>query len=291
MKTKFQKNYTVAFLAPSSAIDENVLLAAKGKFEKEGYKVIIYPTCYKNQGNFAGTEEERVRDIEDAFKNKEVKAIICARGGYGAIKILSKINPKIIKKNSKIFCGFSDITALLVYFHTLGLNKLYHSPMCKFITRIDSFRDYEYTTNYEKQKIIPNNDFERINPKNAKGILWGGNLSTIVSLFGANEKTYMPKKDIILFLEDLNEPTYKIDKMMTQILNNKKLAKKIKALVVGEFSGLDFKDTEYILKEFSYALNVPVFYGYNISHNKNTECVPFGASAKINPYGVISLQQ
>lgn len=290
MKTKLQKNYTLAFVAPSGAIDENILNEAKEKFEKEGYKVIVYPTCKSKYKTFSATDEERVKDIEDAFLNKEVQAIICARGGYGAIKILDKINPRIIKNNPKIFCGFSDITALLAYFHTLGLKKLYHSPMCKFLSRIDSFRDFEYTTNNEKQEIIPNMNFEMINPKSARGVLWGGNLATLVSLFGADKKTYMPKSDIILFLEDLNEPTYKIDKMMTQILRNKELSKKIKAVAVGEFSGLEYEDFEYILKDFSASLNVPVYYGYNINHTKRTECVPFGAKAEINSYGVISLK-
>ncbi len=290
MKTKLQKNYTVAFVAPSGAIDEAILNRAKEKFEQEGYKVIVYPTCTNKFGTFSGTDDQRTKDIEDAFSNKEVQAIICARGGYGAIKILDKINPKIIKNNPKIFCGFSDITALLAYFHALGAKKLYHSPMCKYLYRIDSFRDFEYTTNNEKQNIIPNINLEIINPKNARGVLWGGNLATTVSLFGANKKTYMPKKDIILFLEDLNEPTYKIDKMMTQISRNKELAKKIKAVAIGEFSGLEYKDFEYILKDFSDKLNVPIYYGYNINHTKRTECVPFGVKAEINTYGVISLK-
>lgn len=288
MKRKFQKSNTVAFVAPSGAIDEAVLNNAKSKFEQEGYKVIIYPTCYKKYKTFAGTDIERVKDIEDAFLNKEVEAIICARGGYGAIRILDKINPKIIKNNQKIFCGFSDITALLVYFHTLGATKLYHSPMCKFITRIDSFRDFEQTTSKEKQNIIPNFNFTGINPKEAQGILWGGNLATLVSLFGADKKTYMPKNNIILFLEDLNEPVYKIDKMMTQIQRNKELAKKIKAVVIGEFAGLEFKDVEHILNDFSQNLKVPVFYGYNINHGKKTECVPYARKASISRHGVIS---
>ncbi len=287
-KMKRNSEKTVAFIAPSGAIDEGVLNKAKEKFEQEGYKVIIYPTCYKKHGIFAGTEEERIKDIEDAFSNKDIGAIICARGGYGAIKILDKINPKIIKNNKKIFCGFSDITALLAFFHTLGAKKLYHSPMCKFISRIDSFSDFEYTTKNIKKNIIPNMDFEAINPKRARGVLWGGNLATLVSMFGADKKTYMPKKDVILFLEDLNEPTYKIDKMMTQILRNKELARKIKAIVVGEFSGLKFEDVKYILNDCSEKLKVPIYYGYNISHNKNTEFVPYGKYANISEHGVIS---
>lgn len=289
MKRKLQKNDTVAFVAPSGAIDENILNSAKEKFEKEGFKVKIYPTCYKKYKTFAGTDEERIKDIEDAFSNKEVRAIICARGGYGAIKIIDKINPRIIKKNKKIFCGFSDITALLAYFHRLGLKEIYHTPMCKFLSGIDNFRDLEQTINKEKQNIIPYHNFEKINPKSAKGILWGGNLATIVSMFGANKKTYMPKKNIILFLEDLNEPVYKIDKMMTQILRNKELAKKIKGVIIGEFSGVKFEEIEHILKDFSEKLKVPVFYGYNISHNPTTECVPYAKKVCLSAEGVILL--
>ena len=99
----------------------------------------------------------------------------------------------------------------------------------------------------------------------------------------------MPKKNIILFLEDLNEPVYKIDKMMTQILRNKELAKKIKGVIIGEFSGVKFEEIEHILKDFSEKLKVPVFYGYNISHNPTTECVPYAKKVCLSAEGVILL--
>ncbi len=116
----------------------------------------------------------------------------------------------------------------------------------------------------------------------AQGILWGGNLSTIVSLFGS--ENYLPDEDIILFLEDINEPLYKIDKMLIQILRNSLLKKKIKAIVFGEFLGIkkeEEKQLENLLFEYAKTLDAPCVSGYNITHGKNNAIVPFARCAKL----------
>ena len=106
-------------------------------------------------------------------------------------------------------------------------------------------------------------------------VLWGGNLATIVSLFGSPAESYVPNEDIVLFLEDINEPDYKIDRMLTQILRNIYLKNKIKAVIFGEFKGAGEYLNE-ILKEFVDTLNVPYAFDMNITHGANNTIVPVG---------------
>ena len=116
----------------------------------------------------------------------------------------------------------------------------------------------------------------------AHGVLWGGNLATIVSLFGA--RNYLPESDIILFLEDICEPPYKIDRMLMQIFRNHALREKIKGIVFGEFTGIskeDLKIVEKVLFEYAQKFALPCVYGYDITHNKNNIALPFGADVKL----------
>jgi muramoyltetrapeptide carboxypeptidase len=213
-----------------------------------------------------------------AFEDEEIKAIICGRGGHGSIKLLDDIDYSVVKKNPKIFAGSSDITTLLIAFYKLSALKTFHSPMLlgegKFNKK--SFDDFLKTVNGKKQEILPKEDFKVLNKGRGMGILWGGNLATLVSLFGTYSGFYTPNDNVILFLEDLNEEPYKIDRMLTQIYRNKILARKIKGLVFGDFLGTDEKELVEILEAFSKKLNVPAIYGYNITHLKSNITVPLG---------------
>ena len=133
-----------------------------------------------------------------------------------------------------------------------------------------------------QKEILPKKKHKIFIDGEAQGVLWGGNLSTIVSLFGSCN--YLPDKEIILFLEDINEPLYKIDKMLIQIFRNLQLKNKIKGIVFGEFLGLkkeEEKQLENLLFEYSKMLNIPCVYGYDITHGKNNVTLPFGRCAKL----------
>lgn len=259
-----QKNLTpgdtIAFIAPSSL--------PEGDFAPtvEGFKVKIFPSCTRHSN-----DDERVKDLHDAFSDPEIKAIICARGGYGALRILDKIDYNIICANPKIFAGSSDITLLLLMFYSKCGLVTYHSKMGCLPEAPSS-------------KILPKKDVLTLNKGSAKGVLWGGNLATIVSLFGS--AGYLPKDNIILFLEDINEPIYKIDRMLTQIFRNSELKNKIKGIIYGEFTGADEEELKTLLTQFA---PVPAFYGYNISHGTNNQTLPVGAEAELLENGTICL--
>lgn len=289
MKKNLNINDTIAFIAPSGAYGEFEKLNAACDFLiAKGYKVEIFPTCTKNWHGFAGNEDERIKDLHNAFLNPEIKAIICARGGFGALKLLDKIDYEIIKNNPKIFAGSSDITLLLLSFLTNSNLITYHSQMGLNLCCDEVFEDFLNVVNGEKCTIMPKNNHKTLQKGSAEGILWGGNLATIVSLFGANEATYLPNKDIILFLEDINEPAYKIDRMLTQILRHKNLKEKIKGIVFGEFMETNEVELEFILKEFTKKLNVCAHYGYNISHCTNNITLPVGKNIQLKCNGKLS---
>lgn len=257
----------VGIIAPSGNIENFDEKTVCGFFEKHNIDVKIFPSCYEKFRYMAGSDEVRLNDIHEAFSDNSIDTVICARGGYGAIRLLDKIDYKLIENNKKTFVGFSDITALLILFYKNSNLKNFHAKMA--VNGVVNMNDDEFK-NYCDLLSKPS-----FKSKLSNGILWGGNLATIVSLFGANSKSYIPKEDIILFIEDINEPDYKIDRMLTQILNNKPLKDKIKGVIFGEFMGSG-EYLDEIQKEFISKLNVPFEYNLNITHGIKNTVVPFG---------------
>ena len=257
----------VGIIAPSGSIENFNDKEVKSFFEAHQIEVKIFKSCYEKFRYMAGCDNKRLDDIHSAFEDKTIDTIICARGGYGAIRLLDNIDYDLISKNKKNFVGFSDITALLISFYKNSDLCGFHGKMAvSAVINMDDFEFNNYVSSIE-------NPFYKSNLKG--GILWGGNLATIVSLFGSDPCKYIPDEDIILFIEDINEPDYKIDKMLTQILRNKPLKEKIKGVIFGEFMGTG-EYIEEIKKEFIDILQVPYEENFNITHGNNNIVVPFG---------------
>ena len=260
-----KKGDTIGILATSGAVedDRNILLAKK-YFENLGYKVKFSGNLLHQNRYLAGKDEEKIIELHNFFKDPEIKAVICLRGGYGAIRLIKNIDYDLIRENPKIFCGYSDITALSLMFLKNSNLLTYSGPM------IQSDFGTENPDQYTIQAF-----FDAVTGKDLKfdieykgddtcGILWGGNLSTIVSLCGQD---FIPDENFIFFTEDLNEPAYKIDKMLTQLFNIDKFANNIRAIVVGEFLDTDNNIwLDEILTEIS-ATNIDE--DENASQNKN----------------------
>ncbi len=275
---KLKAGDTIGIISPSGAVcDRDTFFKKVDVLKKIGYKIKIFPNVFNQQAYLAGSDEQRLNDLHAAFLDKDCSAILCSRGGYGAIRLLDMINYEIIKSNPKIFIGSSDATAFLIAFYARVKLKTFHSLML-----LNGFSKNDIDLINNQKEILPKKKHKIFIEGAAQGILWGGNLSTIVSLFGSSN--YLPDEDMILFLEDINEPLYKIDKMLIQIYRNSLLKNKIKAIVFGEFLGLkkeEKKMLENLLFEYSKIFNVPCVSGYNITHNKNNITIPFGRSAKL----------
>lgn len=282
---KLKKGDTIGILAVSGAIkDYKKIEKAKIFLEKEGYNVVISESCKYSHRYLAGkTDEDCIKELQDFFENPQINAILCARGGYGTLRLINKIDWDIIKNNPKIFAGYSDISILLnLIVHKTGLIT-FHSPMANgdFGEEINDYTKQNFfNTLYGLTTVIEAQKSKIYYGGSTEGTLWGGNLSTIASLCGTD---FIPQNDIILFLEDLNEPVYKIDKMITQILNIKDFKQKIKGIALGEFKDID--DTymlNLLFEELAQKLKIPICDGFKITHNKEKDTIPIGVKAIFN---------
>lgn len=279
---KLQKGDTIGILAVSGKIKEyENIEKAKSFFEKEGYKVIVSETCKTSHRYMAGnSDNDCIEALHNFFQDNKINAILAARGGYGALRLLKKINWDIIKNNPKIFAGYSDITILLnMIFKNTGLIT-FHSAMANgdFANEIQNYtRESFFKTLKGETTLYHAENYKTFHSGITKGILWGGNLATLTSLCGID---FIPNKDLILFIEDLNEPVYKIDKMLTQLFNIEKAKANIKGIAIGEFKDIENKiDLDKVLQEFADELKIPMCDGFKITHNKIKDTIPVGAEA------------
>lgn len=295
---KLQKGDTIGLLSVSGCIKEiDRIEKAKKYFENKGFNVVISDTTYKKYRYMAGSDEERLNALHNFFVDDKIDAIVCTRGGFGAIRLLKSIDFELIKRNPKIFVGYSDITALLaMIYKEIGL-VTFHGPMANGDfgeENINTFTEEMFFYVLEYPYITPifnsNDGFKTYHKGTSEGILWGGNLSTIASLCGLD---FIPDKKFILFLEDLNEPAYKLDKMISQLLNIDKFKKNLAGIALGKFTGID--DESYLtelFEELALTLKIPMADNFSISHDKEKYTLPIGAKCSFDAdKGVIELEE
>lgn len=282
---KLNKGDTIGILALSSTINskENVLRAKK-YFEGKGYKVVLSENIFDKNRYLAGTDEKKVQELHRFFKDSEIKMILAARGGYGTIRLLDKIDFDLIKNNPKIFAGYSDLTAIeaMIYKKT-GLVTFYapHAQSDFGLEKISKFVEksfFKTLTNTGNLEVSPDKRKAKVYQKGeAKGVLWGGNLSTVVSLCGLD---FIPDEKFIFFAEDLNENVYKIDKMMTQLFNIEKFRKNCAGIILGDFLDAgNYKHLDELFYEIGGKYKIPMLSGFKITHAKEKMTLPYGANA------------
>ena len=288
---KLKKGDTIGILATSGAIeDKESILRAKKFFETLGYNVILSDNAFEEFHGMAGEDEKRLGELHRFFKTPEINAIICMRGGYGAIRLIKKIDYDLIRENPKIFCGYSDITALCAMFLKKSNLMTFHGPMASGdfgAENPDKFTVQSFFNAVTADELMFKPDPPKIYKSGrAEGILWGGNLATLVSLCGQD---FIPDEDFIFFAEDLNEPAYKIDRMMTQLINIDKFSSNIKGLVPGDFLDIDNPERlDELFKEIGEKLNIPVIGGFKITHGTQKITLPYGAKVFLDGKGIIS---
>lgn len=276
---------TVAIIAPAGEVIFDEIIKAKAYLESQNLRVVLGKNLFKSCRYMSGTDEERVEDLHEAFLDSSVNAILCARGGYGSIRLIKHIDFNILKNNPKIFCGYSDITALSLIFAKYADLITFSGPMAQ-----SDFNDVTDFTAKSFFKVLSGGEEEYLSAKAykfgcAEGIIWGGNLSTVVSLCGID---FIPDKDFIFVAEDLNEPVYKIDKMLNQLINIKEFRKHCKGIAFGEF--LDCGDEEWldeVFNEIAEILDVPVFRGFKFTHAADKQTFPIGVQGCLQD-GILS---
>ena len=238
---KLRPGDVIGIIAPASApVDPTKLENGIRYIEKNGYRVELGNNVSKINGYLAGTDQERADDLNSMFKNKDVKAIICLRGGYGASRILDKINYKLIRSNPKILVGYSEITALqMAILQKSGL-VTFAGPMVAtdFGNGITPYtEDFFWRIISSNKKIgrlkYPDNEkLVSITKGGASGRIIGGNLSVLAALTGTE---YFPDlKGRILMFEEVDELPYKVDRLLNH-LRLLKVFKQIKGIILGRF--------------------------------------------------------
>lgn len=292
---RLNKGDLIGIITPASIPDDLTRINKGVKYlESLGYRVEVGKNVGKVRGYLAGTDEERLEDLHYMFSKKAVKAIICARGGYGTPRLLNRIDYSLIKKNPKIFVGYSDITALQMAFLKKCNLITFAGPMVAVdfwkdeVSKFTEEQFWKMITSPEPFGKLANPDNERffvLNKGNASGRLMGGNLALLTAIMGTE---YIPSfENNILMLEDIGEPPYRIDRMLNQI----KLAKgfeQVSAVVLGRF--VDCYDTEgaksltlnEVIADYLSNINKPVIYNFKHGHISDNITVPFGVNCLIN---------
>ena len=297
---RLKEGDTIGIVSPAGAIfDSEPFEIARETFEAMGLKVKFGEFAKSRYGHLAGTDEERAEEFNSMFLDPEVNAVIALRGGSGSARILDKIDYAAIEKNPKIFIGYSDITALhLAIYKKTGLIT-YHGPVA--VSDWNSF-SYEYFkkllfdaealtySNPESLNLLQvqtNDRIRTITEGTASGILLGGNLSVLTSIMGT---PYFPEdwKNKILYVEDIGERIYAVDRMMSQLQLGGVLDK-ISGFVFGKCNGCDPGGSGYgsltleeVLDHYIKPLNIPAFSGAMIGHIDKNVTIPNGIEAEIN---------
>lgn len=264
---------TIGIVSPAGKIKKEHIDRGKKIFESWGLNVIIGKNALNKYFSFAGNDEQRANDFQTMLNNKKVKAIICSRGGYGILRIMEKLDFNRFKNNPKWIAGFSDVSILHSYINNSCKTMSLHSPMPK---------NFEYATQHSiecMRKILFGENITYSFPSHklnrhgtVSGILTGGNLSILHSVFKtAFDVSY---KNKILFIEDLNENLYHIDRMIRS-MRLRGVFNQIKGLIVGGMTDMkenkkDFGEDAYdIIFNNLKGIDIPVCFGFPAGHIEN----------------------
>ncbi len=274
-----QSGDTVAVFAISNKVTRSELATGIAKLKSWGLNVVEAENLYGDDGRYAGTQSERIEGLQKLMDNPNIRAIIAARGGYGAVQVLPYLDLTEFMKSPKWMVGYSDLTAFHAMLNNQGVETIHGAMVNSFADEesVESLRAALFGT-LEKYTISTNSDCII---GEAEGRLVGGNLSVIYSLGGTLFDLNV--KNAILLIEDTNEANYRIDRM----LQNLKLSGKldcIKGVIVGEFinnaQGDDAPLNEIINGAFE-SLGIPVMYGVNIGHDTGNLSAYLGRNVKL----------
>ncbi|MGO9519742.1 MAG: S66 peptidase family protein [Candidatus Korobacteraceae bacterium] len=281
---------TVGIIAPAGPIGPDTLEAGCAKLLRMSYRPFYLPSILERDLYFAGSVARRLNELHEMFRRREVRAILCARGGYGCNYLLPHLDLGLIRSNRKIFAGCSDVTTLLTYLCDAAGLVTFHSPMAAgdfarpegldedaWFAAVASTKGYERT--FDASEVEP------LAEGSAEGLLYGGCLSLLCASLGTPYE--IRTRDTILFVEDLNEPPYRIDRLLMQL----KLAGKfkgVKGMIFGEMRRCDQRGAEdYTIQQVVMRvlgdLRVPIAFGLKSGHVSNRNfTLPFGVRAKLD---------
>lgn len=283
-----KKGDKIVLFSPSYTSPDSVLEATSKILEEWGFEAVIAEHANALEvGKLAGTADERAEDFITALKDTSVKAIICNRGGYGAIQLIDLVDPALIKANPKWLVGFSDISTLHAMETNAGVMSI-HGTMSSFIARNGGTDDNSTLVRDLLLGEVPTYKVpaHELNQKGkAEGVLVGGNMATFVPLVGSSDIDVFTRDGIILFMEEIGEPLRNIDRMMNS-MELHGVFENVKGVILGEFedSGMDlqYESTEELILTHLKKYKIPVMCGMPTGHGDVNVPLIMGAKVTMN---------
>lgn len=284
-----KKGDKISICSPAGRIKPEVVEPAAEVLRQHGWRVEIMPHVFGQYGSFSGTPDERFADIRAAFEDPDTRAILCSRGGYGLVHIMDRLNRLPLENDPKWVMGFSDISALHALMASKGIASI-HSSMCAHIKEgaddPDNAALFDILEGGRPAHIFDGHDYDR--PGIAEGCLRGGNMAVLTGL--VNTPYDLLRPDSILFIEDVSEPIYKIERMLYQMRLSGLLGN-IRGLIVGQFTEYKpdgtYSTMEDMIRDAVADYDIPVAFNAPIGHVDHN--IPLIESApitlKVSPSG------
>jgi len=275
---------TIYITAPAKAIEESVVLEAKKTLETWGLNVRVAPHCLGRAAYFSGTDAERLADFQHGLDDPSIKAILCARGGYGCVRIVEELDWTAFQQNPKWIVGFSDVTVFHQKINQLGVESIHGIMPLGFTEGSMEAKETLHKALFGESIILEASPVKENCMGTAKGSLIGGNMTIIYSLIGT-ELSYTFKNKI-LFIEDIGEHIYKVDRMLHAF----KLAgifNQISGLILGGFTEMEDTDVpfgktiEELISEQVVNLGIPVAFNVPIGHIPDNQAVVVGRTVTL----------
>lgn len=276
---------TIAIISTARKISRKELEPSVAEITKRGFKVLFGKNLFEEENQFSGSDTQRAEDLQTCMNNVEVKAILCARGGYGSIRIIDKIDFSRFTNSPKWICGYSDVTVLHNKLSNLGIESLHSTMPVNFSTNSSEALNslFDILTGKSLQY-----HFEA-HPYNTEGVaegkLIGGNLSMLYSQTGSN--TALQTEGAILFIEDLDEYLYHIDRMMYNLKRNGYF-ENLTGVIVGGMSDMNDntipfgKTAEEIIQDHFAEYSFPVCFGFPAGHLADNRTLIMGRKVKLD---------
>lgn len=278
---------TIALIAPAGPAALDVEKAFQW-MRVRGHELRVFPGVYERDGYLAGSDDVRLNDLHAAFADPEIDAIFCLRGGYGTPRLLDRLDFHLLRANPKPFVGYSDITALHLAISRYAGFVTFHGPMLN----ADLLGDKQPPTESSLFNMLRGQlsagsvlahpaayPLTTVEPGIACGRLLGGNLSMIAAMMGTPFE--LDAEGIILLIEDVNEPIYRIDRLLTHLRLAGKLAQ-VAGVLVGDVAGVDKAALALLLKQTFEPLRIPVLSGWRSGHCDPNLTLPMGALVRLD---------
>lgn len=285
-------NATFGVIAPASPVNEEKLEKGIRYFERLGYRLELGKSVFKSSPYLAGTDEERLADLHEMFRRPDIDAIICARGGYGTPRLLDRVDYELIRKNPKIFIGYSDLTALqLAIFKKAGL-VTFSGPMLAVEFAADDVNQMMESSFWRiiSEPVaagalppLKQGAYEVLCDGQAQGRLLGGCLALVNCLFGSD---FLPDfSNSLLFIEDVGEIPMRIDRYLAQ-MRNAGIFQKTNGIICGRFEESETEDGSHgllnlMLEDYFSEFGKPVFNKFDYGHIPLKHTMPLGVMAKM----------